>query len=116
MGKDEINAFLGEGTVYEGKLQFQGAVRIDGQFTGEVESQGALVVGKEARVSGTLKVGELLLSGRVEGEVRAAQRMVIHKTGSFVGTVHAPALVMEEGAHLEGEVHMGTPSAERGNT
>ena len=49
MARDEINAFLGSGTDYQGKLNFQGAVRIDGNFNGEVESEGTLVVGREAK-------------------------------------------------------------------
>ena len=64
MSKDEINAFLGAGTVYEGKLTFQGAVRIDGAFTGEIVSDGALIIGKDAVVEGTARVGEMLLSGK----------------------------------------------------
>ena len=38
MAKEEINAFLGAGTSYRGRLDFTGAVRIDGTFEGEVES------------------------------------------------------------------------------
>ena len=45
MSKDEINAFLGTGTVYEGKLSFQGSVRIDGMYTGQIQSEGTLIVG-----------------------------------------------------------------------
>ena len=44
MARDEINAFLGAGTVYQGQLSFQGAVRIDGNFVGEVHSEGTLIV------------------------------------------------------------------------
>lgn len=106
MSKDEINAFLGSGTVYEGKLSFQGAVRIDGVFSGEVTSEGSLIVGKDAVIDGTLNVGELLLSGKFTGEVRAARRVVVHRAGLLEGTVHTPALVMEDGAVLQGHVNM----------
>ncbi len=106
MSKEEINAFLGSGTVYHGKLSFQGAVRIDGAFTGEVDSEGALIIGKEARIDGVLRVGEFILAGTFSGEVHASRRVVVHKTGSLQGTVTAPALVVEEGAVLEGSVSM----------
>ena len=43
MSREEINAFLGAGTVYQGKLTFQGAVRVDGVFSGEISSEGALI-------------------------------------------------------------------------
>ncbi len=114
MAKDEINAFLGAGTVYEGKLSFQGSVRIDGAYTGQIESEGALIVGKDAIIKGDVCVGELLLSGRFEGEVKAARRVVVHKGGIVEGTVHTPALIMEEGGLLEGQVHMqGSKTSEK---
>ena len=112
MSKEEINAFLGAGTVYQGRLSFQGAVRIDGSFSGEVLSEGSLIVGKDAEIEGTLNVGDLLLSGRFTGEVRAKRRVIIHKTGVLEGAVYAPALVMEEGGLLDGQVSMqGKPPA-----
>lgn len=106
MSKDEINAFLGSGTVYEGKLTFQGAVRIDGIFTGEITSDGSLIVGKDAVIEGTLQVGELLLSGKFTGQVGASRRVVIHRAGVLEGTINAPALIMEDGAVLQGQVNM----------
>lgn len=110
MSKDEINAFLGAGTVYEGKLTFQGAVRVDGSFTGEITSDGALIIGKDALVKGTARVGELLLSGKFTGEVFASRRVTIHKAGRMEGSVQTPALVMEEGALLQGHIAMDEDS------
>jgi cytoskeletal protein CcmA (bactofilin family) len=114
MAKDEINAFLGAGTSYEGRLSFQGSVRIDGNFQGEVESEGVLVVGREAFIRGQVKVGQLISSGRIEGEIAAKERCVFHKTASFKGAVVTPALVVEDGAVIDGSVSMntnGTPPA-----
>ena len=45
-----IHALLGAGTRYEGKLFFEGRARIDGDFEGEVYSEGLLVVGEEATI------------------------------------------------------------------
>ena len=42
MARDEINAFLGSGTVYNGDLSFEGAVRIDGVFNGSITSDGTV--------------------------------------------------------------------------
>lgn len=106
MSKEEINAFLGSGTVYEGKLSFQGAVRIDGRFSGEVTSEGALIIGKDAIIDGVLEVGELVLSGAFSGEARIARRATVHKTGTFQGLLHTDTLVVEEGAAIDGQVTM----------
>ena len=110
MARDEINAFLGAGTNYHGKLHFQGAVRIDGNFQGEVVSEGTLVIGQEAVVDGQVKVGQLVLSGKIKGEVEAKNKVVLHKTANLQGNIRTPVLVVEEGAVLEGALVMGGAS------
>lgn len=106
VSREEINAFLGAGTAYQGKLTFQGAVRVDGMFSGEITSDGSLIAGKDSVIEARLEVGELVLSGSFTGEVRAKRRVVVHKGGVLTGTVVSPALVVEEGAVLEGAIHM----------
>jgi len=115
MARDEINAFLGAGTNYQGKLNFQGAVRIDGNFQGEVVSDGTLVVGQEAVVEGQIRVGQLVLSGKLLGEVEAVNKVVLHKTANLQGNIRTPVLVVEEGAVLEGQLVMGSLDAETPN-
>ena len=109
MAKDEI-AYLGSDTVYEGKLQFKGTVRIEGRYTGEIVSDGTLNVGKDAQVQGTLDVGELLLSGRFSGEITAKRRVVVYSTGVLEGQVTTPNLLTEEGGVIEGQISMKTPA------
>ncbi len=106
MSKDEINAFLGAGTVYEGKLSFQGSVRIDGAFTGHIVSEGSLIVGKDAVIQGELNVGELLLTGKFTGDVTSSRRVVIHRGGIIEGTINSPALIIEEGGIIQGHINM----------
>lgn len=114
MAKDEINAFLGVGTTYRGRLDFTGTVRVDGVFEGEVESDGTLVVGREATISGQVRVGQLVLGGTLNGDVTAATRVVMHKTARFTGSMCTPALSVEEGAVLEGQVRMESAPAGAG--
>lgn len=113
MAKEEINAFLGTGTSYKGNLSFQGTVRVDGAFDGEVDSEGTLVVGREARLSGIFRVGQLILSGTLEGDVQAVTRVILHKEANLQGTIRSPSLMIEEGAVVEGSVSMGTLSSEK---
>ncbi|MFW5489255.1 MAG: bactofilin family protein [Desulfovibrio sp.] len=116
MAKDEINAFLGAGTSYQGKLNFQGSVRIDGTFQGEVTSEGTLVIGREAEVEGQIDVGQLVLSGRINGQITAKERVVLHKTANILGSLQTPILVVEEGAIIEGKITMGSQPVEAENS
>ncbi len=105
MARDEINAFLGAGTTYEGKLSFQGSVRIDGHFYGEIESEGTLVVGRDALVQGRLRVGQLIVSGNLQGNVHVTTRSVFSKQARFSGTLETPVLLVEEGAEVRGRIN-----------
>ncbi len=106
VSKDEINAFLGAGTVYEGKLSFKGSVRIDGTFSGQITSEGSLIVGKDANISGEVRVGELMLTGKLVGDVFASRAVTIYKGGQMEGTVNTPSLITEEGGRIQGHVNM----------
>jgi cytoskeletal protein CcmA (bactofilin family) len=44
---EEISAFLGKETVFEGKMTFEGVFRLDGKFEGEIFESGTLIVGKQ---------------------------------------------------------------------
>ncbi|WP_462324426.1 bactofilin family protein [Desulfoplanes sp.] len=112
MARDQINAFLGAGTKYEGKLDFQGSVRIDGDFHGEIESEGTLVVGKDARIEGVFRIGELILSGTMHGQVTASKKIVLNKQSHFTGTLKTPIFVVEEGADLQGRVNLDNAGQE----
>ncbi|MDR2893597.1 MAG: polymer-forming cytoskeletal protein [Deltaproteobacteria bacterium] len=106
MSKEEFNAYLGTGTSYQGQLTFQGTVRIDGEYTGEITSEGTLILGKDARVRGKIHVAQLILSGTIEGEILVGKKTVMHKTAHLHGNIITPTLAMEEGAILQGKVQM----------
>lgn len=105
MGKDEI-AYLGSDTVYEGRLNFKGTVRVEGRFSGDITSEGTLNVGKEAHVTGTINVGELLVAGHVSGEITAGRRVVVYPSGVLEGNISTPSLLTEEGGVIDGQLCM----------
>jgi len=87
-------------------------VRIDGEFNGEIQSEGTLVIGKEAKVKGTVVVGQLVQSGCIEGDVRAKDKVVLYKDAEFYGTLQAPVMVVEEGARVKGQINMDEESSD----
>lgn len=103
---DELNAFLGRGCTYEGKLTFEGAVRIDGRFAGEIFSDGTLIVGEGAEIHAQINVSTVIVSGTVRGDVHAAQRLELRRPAQLIGNIFSPTLVVEEGVLFEGQCHM----------
>ncbi|KAB1441766.1 bactofilin family protein [Pseudodesulfovibrio senegalensis] len=102
----ELNAFLGVGTEYRGKLDFVGTVRIDGSFEGEISTDGTLVLGREASIKGVVRVGELNSCGRIDGDVEVRGKAVLQKTSALDGSLVAEKLVVEQGAVLDGNISM----------
>lgn len=111
---EEIKAFLGQGAEFTGKLIFNGSVRIDGNFQGEIHGQGSLVVGQGASVKADIAVKSIYISGDVQGNIDVKEKINIHHTGKFLGDVHAPVFIMEEGALFDGRAHMAE-AAEKKN-
>jgi len=103
---EEIKAFLGQGAEFEGKLIFNGSVRIDGKFQGEIFGQGSLVVGQGAMVQAKIAVKSVYISGNVQGNIDVNDKINIHSTGRFSGEVRTPVFIMEEGAFFDGRSHM----------
>jgi len=102
----ELNAFLGDGTEYRGKLDFVGTVRIDGSFEGEISTEGDLVLGRKASIKGIVRVGRLTSSGVIEGDVIVKEQAVLEKSSRLTGSLIAPVLAVEKGAILEGSISM----------
>lgn len=106
---DDISAFLGKETVFEGKMSFEGVFRLDGRFEGEIFESGTLIVGETATVKGKIGLHSLIVNGLVEGDVEASTRVEVHSTGRFRGNLSTPSLVVMEGAVLNGQCHMEQP-------
>jgi cytoskeletal protein CcmA (bactofilin family) len=110
---EEIKAFLGQGAEFIGKLIFNGSVRIDGKFQGEIFGQGSLVVGQGALVKADIAVKSVYISGDVQGNIEVKEKFNIHPTGKFLGDVHTPVFIMEEGAFFDGRSHMAEVEEKR---
>jgi cytoskeletal protein CcmA (bactofilin family) len=102
----EITTLLGRGATFEGKLTFEGTVRIDGRFKGEVFSDDVLVIGDGAHVEATIDVGEVIIQGTVVGNITAKRAIEIHAPGKVKGDLHTPQLQIDKGVIFEGRSFM----------
>ncbi|MFT4577627.1 MAG: cytoskeletal protein CcmA (bactofilin family) [Nitrospinales bacterium] len=108
MKKDDaqIKAYMGEDTVFNGSLTFDGTVRIDGKFEGQVITEDTLIVGETGHLIAEISAGTVICMGRVEGTVMASKKVEIHSTSRVVGNVKSPALYIELGGVLDGTCDM----------
>ena len=105
-----VTAVIDQGCEFEGKLCFHGTVRIGGSFRGEIYTPDTLIISEGARVDATIDAGAIIISGEVNGSLRAKYRVEIHKPAVFRGDILTPSLSVDEGVIFEGSSKM-TPSS-----
>jgi cytoskeletal protein CcmA (bactofilin family) len=98
----EITTLLGRGSEFEGKLTFEGTVRIDGKLKGEVFSEDVLIIGEGALVEAQIDIGEIIIQGNVVGNIRASRGIEIHAPGRVKGDLTTPSLQIDKGVVFEG--------------
>ncbi len=103
--RGELNGFLDGGSHIKGDLHFEDTFRVDGRITGKVVSKGDLVVGERGEIQGEIDVGRVFVSGTVRGSIRA-QRIEVTVEGKVYAELETAALVIEDGAFLEGSCSM----------
>src|SRR5215813_14261269 len=102
----DSEAYLGPGIKINGKLQFDGPARIEGEIEGEIIAHASVMIGRQATMRGKISAVSGLVQGKVMAEVQAEKKLEIHSPGSVVGDVNAQTLVIGDGAVLEGHVSM----------
>jgi cytoskeletal protein CcmA (bactofilin family) len=108
----EITALLGRGTQFEGKLHFEGRVRLDGVFKGEIRSDDTLIIGDGAEVHAEIDVAVVIVRGGVvHGNVRAKTSIEIHAPGKLVGNIHSPSVFIDRGVEFQGSCRMDAVDA-----
>lgn len=98
---------LDKGCEFQGKLSFEGVVRIDGVFRGEIYSQDQLIIGEGARVEAAIQVGKLEVGGEVKGKILARDDLEVHSTGRIFGEIETKILKVDPGALVDASVSMG---------
>ena len=114
--QDGLNGFVDDGCVISGTLKFKNSFRLDGRVEGAVESSSELLIGEGGSVEGEITVARCRVGGEVRGTIRASEQVVLHPTARVWAEIITPALVMEEGAFLEGKVTMKQSKAEAAPT
>lgn len=112
----DLNALLGRGCEFEGKLSFEGKVRIDGRFDGQIITNDILVIGEEARISAEISCGTLISHGEMVGNVRAKNAVELHRPARLKGNITTPSLMIEKGMLFDGQSKMEGAEVSPGRT
>ena len=92
----------------QGSLSFKDAVhlRINGKFEGTLEVRGILEIGETATVDATIVGDDILIAGKVKGDVTANRRITMKPHSIVEGNIKTPLLNIAEGAMFQGRATM----------
>ena len=110
---DALNGFVDASCTIRGELEFKSSFRLDGRMEGQIRSESELLIGESGVVEGEIEVARCLIGGTVRGTIRATEQAVFHATAKVWADIYTPALVMEDGAFLEGKVCMDSGKGKR---
>lgn len=102
LGLETKATVLARDDTLSGKLVMTGAGQLHGNFNGQIECDGDLLVGPEAHVEADIRGSRITVSGLVRGNIIASNRLKITSTGRLEGDATVGALVVQEGG-----VHYG---------
>ena len=106
----DLNALLGKGSQFEGKLLFEGTVRIDGKFSGEIISTDQLIIGEGAEVKANVKVGTMTCLGDYQGDATASKAIELKAPAKVRGNLTTASVVIDRGVFFDGTCKMDTGS------
>ncbi|WP_222429923.1 bactofilin family protein [Paenibacillus cremeus] len=101
-----MDTLIGEGTVFEGRIQSAAGVRIEGQLTGDIRCEGDVTVGEQGKVKSHIAGRDVVIAGVVHGNVTAKGKLRITSKGQLFGNVAAASFVIDEGAVFQGASQM----------
>ena len=103
----EPRVVLEPGASVTGKLIYEGPVKIDGRFKGEIKANALLVLGPQAEVAANISAGQLRIEGTLIGTVRVSGWIEILPGGRFQGEIQSGKLKVYAGAIFDGNAALG---------
>ena len=104
-----VSTVLGKETSFQGVLEFQRPLQINGTFEGEIITEGVLLIGKGAVVNANIKAGTVVVGGEVTGNIAALNKLEMLGTGRVYGNIKTAKLQIADGVVFDGNCEMIDP-------
>lgn len=103
----KMNSIIGKGCKINGTIEIQeGTLRVDGEFEGEINCPGTLIIGKGGKVKADIKVKNATIGGTVVGNIDAKEKIELQGGSRVEGDIKTTRLVIDEGVFFEGSCKM----------
>ena len=103
-----VDALIGPQVVIRGDVVFSGGLYVEGRIEGKVlaedGSKAMLTLAEQGHIEGEVRAAVVVLSGRLDGDVHAGERVELTPTARVNGNVHYQVVEMSAGAQLNGRL------------
>lgn len=107
---DKVDTLIGKSAAFNGNLEAEGTIRVEGIFEGELNIKGDIVLGDTGKIIGNVIGTNANIAGRVEGNVKVKGQLHLTPSAYIGGDIDVGNLVVDEGAVFTGKCHMGDNS------
>lgn len=102
----KISSIIGADMVVEGNIKAKDTIRVEGFVTGNVETEGSLILSATGKVKGNLKGNNIVIGGVLEGDLVCGGKTEVVSTGKVLGNMHTRSLIVDENAVFQGQCVM----------
>lgn len=104
----EVAAHIGKSVVIKGELSGSENLYLDGEVEGTIDLENhSLVVGPNGCVRANIGAREVVVHGRIEGNISGSERVELRKSCVLSGDIHTRRIVIEDGAFFKGSIDLG---------
>ncbi|HSZ02657.1 MAG TPA: polymer-forming cytoskeletal protein [Terriglobales bacterium] len=105
-------AHIGKSVVIKGELSGSEDLYIDGTVEGTIQLHGNnLVIGPNGQVRADVNTKVVVIQGKLEGNIRASERVELRKSAVVVGDIVTQRIAMEDGAYVKGKIEIQREAA-----
>ncbi len=97
-----INTIVGKGSSIKGDLRVNGFIRIDGDIDGNLETDGAVIVGEKARIRGNLNAKSVIVGGIILGDVTVESNVKLLSSSAVIGNIISRKIQIDNEAIFHG--------------
>lgn len=105
--QDQYSTIIGKDAKFKGELQFEGGVRVDGEFDGGIKTPGKVMISQTGSMKAQVEAGTITVEGSVEGNLVAKDKVELNASGKLHGDLKASKLTVKEGAVFVGRCEVG---------
>ncbi len=101
-----INSIIGAGTFFKGQLTVSGLMRVDGDISGSIKTNGRVIIGRTGRADCTIDAATVVVGGVFRGTLYASEKVIALESAIILGNIFAPRIVVETGVIIDGAMHV----------